>query len=700
MDYIKYFYMYRWILVVLLWAWSISGFSQPINDECTDAILLTDIINWCSDPGTFTNNGATASAELLPSCFPAAEESHDVWFVFQAEANTVNISINGNSGGVGNTGTLQNPGVALYSGSCGAGLVQEECISDAVGNNTVETFGGPLTVGLLYYIRVDARNANEGTFQLCINNFNQIPEPSSDCSDGVILCDQSPFTVQSVVGAGSDTDEIDPSSCVQVEISSVWYKWTCDQPGSLTFTLTPNQATDDLDFAVYELPNGIGDCSGKELIRCMASGENVGEPFENWEPCTGATGLSSGDGDNEEFPGCAPNDNNFVSAIDMQTGVSYALVVNNFSNTGSGFSVEWGGTGTFLGPLANFQINPELGVACEETVNIIDASIDNAGDIVGWNWNFGSGASPPSANTQGPHTVEYESVGTKFIVLTVESSAGCIVTEVLELEVEACCQTLFDLEISLDEAVNPNCNGEASGSISVSATGENPLFEYSIDGENFFSFSTFNGLEAGTYTVWVRDIKGCIDFVEVTLVDPPPIFVDAGPDVTVELGYDTDLLATTNPINRPFTLAWTPDSLLTCGNCPDPNALPPTTTTFVVTATDEDGCTAEDGVTVTVEINRPIYIPNAFSPNEDGQNDTFILYGGRSARQIQVLRIFNRWGALVYEGREIMLGDESRGWDGRFKGELVNNDVFAFMALIEFIDNEVILYEGDITVVK
>ncbi len=673
-------------------------YAQPVNDECAGAIVLTDLNNWCSGPGAYTNVEATASAEVLPSCFPQTE-SHDVWFAFVATANTVNITINGNTNAGG--GTLQNPGVALYSGVCGAGLVEEECISDALGNNTVETFGGPLTLGQTYYIRVDARNGNEGTFQICINNFNQIPDPSSDCVDGVVLCDKSPFTVQSVLGAGNNPNEISPNTCIQLEISSVWYKWTCDEPGTLTFTLTPNQSTDDLDFAVYELPNGINDCANKNMIRCMASGENVGQPFPNWEPCTGPTGLSLGDTDTEEAPGCQAGDNNFVAALDMQAGVSYALVVNNFSNTGSGFSIEWGGTGTFLGPLADFIVNPEIGVACEDEINIIDASIDNAGDIVGWNWNFGAGAIPPTANTQGPHDVFFNSVGTKFIVLTVESSAGCIVTEVLELEVEECCEPGSDLAISLEEAIDPNCNGEASGSIAVSASGGSPLYEFSLDGENFISLSTFNQLPAGDYTVYVRDIKGCLDFLNVTLIDPPPIFVDAGPDVTIDLGYDTDLEAIVSPFGLPVDYLWTPDSLLlSCGDCPDPTAMPPNTTTFTITVTDDDGCTAEDDVTVTVVKNRPIYVPNAFSPNGDGINDTFILYGGPAAERIEVLRIFNRWGALVYEGRDIPLGDESRGWDGRFKGEDLNIDVFAFYALIEFIDDEVILYEGDITLLK
>ncbi len=61
---------------------------------------------------------------------------------------------------------------------------------------------------------------------------------------------------------------------------------------------------------------------------------------------------------------------------------------------------------------------------------------------------------------------------------------------------------------------------------------------------------------------------------------------------------------------------------------------------------------------------------------------------------------YAKLGALVFEGRDIPLGDESRGWDGTFKGKEMNIDVFAFYALIEFIDDEIILFEGDVTLVK
>ncbi len=690
-------FLYRLTILVLSILGAGAIFAQPVNDNCNNSIVLTDLTNWCSDTEQFSTINSTLSPQANPSCFP--DSDNDVWFAFQAQANTVNINIIGNTNS-NPGGTLENPELALYSGSCTTGLTLLECISDAFNNNIVETFGGPLTIGQTYYIRVDGRNGNVGTFQLCINNFNQIPEPTSDCVDGVLLCDKSPFTVQSVQGAGNNVNEIDNTSCIQSEISSVWYKWTCDDPGSLTFTLSPNQESDDLDFAVFELPGGIDDCNNKIMLRCMASGENVGEPFENWEPCTGDTGMSLNDPDLEELPGCQSGNNNYVSSINMESGKSYALIVNNFSNTGSGFSITWGGTGTFLGPLADFSVNPEEGVECEEDLVVIDASIYEAGNIIGWDWNFGSGAVPPTASTAGPHNIVYNSVGTKFVVLTVETDAGCIVTKVIEIEIQPCCPQNHDLEINLTDVEDPNCADTPSGSISAAANGGFPLYEYSLDGINFISLSNFNSLTEGDYTIWVRDIKGCRDSTDASLFDPPPLIVDAGEDVTINLGENTNLDAIVSPITALVDYSWMPDTFLTCYICPDPTAEPTNTTTFTVSVIDQEGCTASDDVTVFIVKNRPIYIPNTFTPNGDGTNDSFTLFGGKSARKIQLLRIFNRWGALVFEGNDMDLGDLSQGWDGTFKGEILQPDVFAFYALIEFIDDEVILFEGDLTILK
>jgi hypothetical protein len=125
------------------------------------------------------------------------------------------------------------------------------------------------------------------------------------------------------------------------EEASSWFKWTCDTAGLFTFIITPNKSSsgafDDLDFMVFEL-NDINDCFGKKLIRCVASS------------CEGLTGLSEVEIDSIEKINCLSTSNNFVKAINMAKGKSYALVINNFSLSGQGYNINFGGNGTVLGP--------------------------------------------------------------------------------------------------------------------------------------------------------------------------------------------------------------------------------------------------------------------------------------------------------------------------------------------------------------
>jgi gliding motility-associated-like protein len=107
-----------------------------------------------------------------------------------------------------------------------------------------------------------------------------------------------------------------------------------------------------------------------------------------------------------------------------------------------------------------------------------------------------------------------------------------------------------------------------------------------------------------------------------------------------------------------------------------------------------------DDVELKVLKIRPIFIPNVFSPNSDGVNDLFAIYGNQAALIVRELRIYNRWGGQVFEGKDIPLNDETRGWDGYFDGKPLNPDVFTFYAVIRFIDGEEVLYKGDITLVR
>ena len=406
--------------------------AAPQNDDCSQAILLRNVSGWCSSPRQYTNQNATPSGLQNPECFPSylLENDNDVWFKFTAIANTVNISV---IGGVNDNpkGTLRFPQFALYQGSCG-NLRYVACISDGLGYNISETFVNSLVIGETYFLRVAARSNSTGTFQLCVNNYNPVPSPSSDCATAVVLCDKSPFTVPSVVGVGRNAHELG-NICLPAESSSAWYKWTCEKAGTLTFNLKPVNPADDLDFALFLLPNGVGDCFMKIPLRCMASGENVNQPFELWAKCSGTTGLRSSSVDFMEGEGCEAGSDNFLAALIMEAGKSYTLVVNNYHNTGNGFSIDFGGSGTFTGPKPHFTVS-KLKITKGEDFYAKDAS-SFSGGISKWQWNFGVGASPQTATGRGPHKVIYKKEGKKSISLSIETSNGCQVTKVRHIQV-------------------------------------------------------------------------------------------------------------------------------------------------------------------------------------------------------------------------------------------------------------------------
>ena len=438
------------LIFALLFFQNNTLFAQ--SDECASATPLDDVSNYCSNTGEFDNIGASASGIGQPGCWP--DINNDVWFSFTAIAPTLQVSVIGNTAGnTGPGGTLDEPQFAIYTGDCSSGLILLGCASDNSNSNIVETFANqPLTVGQTYYIRVDGRNGDTGSFQLCVNNFNAVADPSGDCLTGVILCDKSSFTVESLVGTGNNNSEFGTDVCIQTEFASGWYRWTCRDAGTLEFTISPTNPSDDIDFALFELPGGIDDCDNKDKIRCEAAGENVGEPFSTWEICTGPTGLRAGETDTDEFPGCNGGNNNFVAPINMEVGVSYALIINNFSNTGNGFTIEFGGTGTFLGPTANFTSQPAMEACQDDIVTFSDDSQSISG-IAAWEWNFGVGASPANATGQGPHDVSYSTSGTKFITLSITDVSGCIVTQIQELEILE--RPTVDVDLSLIHISEP-----------------------------------------------------------------------------------------------------------------------------------------------------------------------------------------------------------------------------------------------------
>ena len=85
-----------------------------------------------------------------------------------------------------------------------------------------------------------------------------------------------------------------------------------------------------------------------------------------------------------------------------------------------------------------------------------------------------------------------------------------------------------------------------------------------------------------------------------------------------------------------------------------------------------NGCGDTSSVLITVDQNESIFIPNAFTPNGDGNNDIFTVYASKDVRQINKLMVFDRWGELVHSTENFPASslDPSHGWDGRFQGKM------------------------------
>jgi gliding motility-associated-like protein len=207
---------------------------------------------------------------------------------------------------------------------------------------------------------------------------------------------------------------------------------------------------------------------------------------------------------------------------------------------------------------------------------------------------------------------------------------------------------------------------------------------------------------SGNYSVYLQatNLMGCFDTTKKDLFVPeiPKITVAEDPVIPVTTGIT--LPVTYGP--EVISYQWTPARNLSCTDCPTPYANPKLTTTYNVKVADQYGCTNTANVTVTTVCNGLNYfLPNTFSPNGDGVNDIFAPRGVGLTR-VNSMRIFNRWGEMVYEKMNFMANDRTPtgGWDGNYKGKPASADVYVY--IIEFVcENAAIVpVKGNVALVR
>jgi gliding motility-associated-like protein len=254
--------------------------------------------------------------------------------------------------------------------------------------------------------------------------------------------------------------------------------------------------------------------------------------------------------------------------------------------------------------------------------------------------------------------------------LIVSDEKGCKDSATVTLTAPAALKMGFD-------AQNIRCFGEKNGVVTLRGVvgGVKPYLVNFAGKTVGDSLKRFDNLSAGIYTLQITDGNKCLIADSIKLTEPPKMVPMTTTDTLIHFGDDVPLFA----------------GLL---------ASPRLTTVFNITMTDTFGCPLKKQIVVQVDRNRKIFGPNAFSPNEDGYNDKFAVFAGKGTRRILNLKVFNRWGSLIYTHKNPNMHDDTDGWDGTYNGQPVQSDVYIWIAEVEFEDGEKEMFKGDVALLR
>ncbi len=254
------------------------------------------------------------------------------------------------------------------------------------------------------------------------------------------------------------------------------------------------------------------------------------------------------------------------------------------------------------------------------------------------------------------------------------------------------------------DIVPPACFGDETVLQIDQVTGGNGNYSFNINGGQLLDIGDPVLIPSGIYIVSVFDDRGCSDDTTYIIMEPNPILVSIGPDdPIIDLGDSLFIIGHVDQSDNPIAMtAWTSVVPVSCPTCEGTwvfNFLP---TLYTWTVTDANGCQGSASITVGVDFDRDVYMPNIFSPNNDGRNEDFKIYTGPGVESINFIHIYDRWGNLVHSETGLLPDPSGAGnWDGTYMGEPLSPGVYVFVAEISFIDNHTtLLYRGGVTLIK
>jgi gliding motility-associated-like protein len=242
----------------------------------------------------------------------------------------------------------------------------------------------------------------------------------------------------------------------------------------------------------------------------------------------------------------------------------------------------------------------------------------------------------------------------------------------------------------------PRCTGNSDGTIIIDNIkgGVSPYSLVVLGGDTVYNRLFIPKLKAGDYPISLIDKKGCRLDTMIILENPTPFNLYLTKNQEVKLGDSFRLLAFSN--HKLDTFFWADRNIRSL----DTLIKPFDSHNYSFTATDEFGCTKSTVVQITVRRENLYYAPQVFSPNGDRNNDFYQVYGGKTVVSIDNMKIFDRWGEMMFETPRIYPASEQMGWDGRINGREALAGDYIFLATATYIDGRKEIIKGDFTLMR
>ncbi len=244
------------------------------------------------------------------------------------------------------------------------------------------------------------------------------------------------------------------------------------------------------------------------------------------------------------------------------------------------------------------------------------------------------------------------------------------------------------------------CDGKIINLNATAANVGNGIWTVLSGSANFVDATLFNtsanGFTRGTnQLVWTVITANCGSAADtLNIIYGDKLIADAGEDKTIFVGGSTQLNVTANDIIA--TYLWTPTTGLNNAFIQNPIASPITSTDYIVNVIATSGCTGSD--TVSVKVSEFLTIPTAFTPNNDGFNDTWKFENLFNIDKVEVV-VYNNFGNKVYQSKDY-LNDNKGFWDGTYNGELLAVGSYYWIINLYKSDGEKEMINGIVSILR